>query len=100
MTTGILHSERSRELLSKRILRVLESWPEPYRTVFVRSHYWGDTAEMISASTEMTPAEVSQMLECCDQQLLAALRPFRGENDSHDGADLEQLSIPQRGLCC
>jgi len=100
MTTGAMHSERGRELLSKRILKILESWPEPCRMVFVRSHYWGDTAEMISASLDMTPAEISQMLERCDQQLLVALRPFREENGSPCRADCERLGAPQRSLCC
>ena len=100
MTTGALYSERGRELLSKRILKILESWPEPYRMVFVRSHYWGDTAEMISASLEMTPAEVSQMLERCDQKLLAALRPFREQNGSPGAADCQRLGASQRSLCC
>ncbi len=100
MSTGALHSEQSRELLSRRILEVLESWPESYRLVFIRSHYWGDTAEMISASTEMTPADVSQMLEHCDQMLLAALRPFREETGEPDPADHEPFRIPARNLYC
>jgi DNA-directed RNA polymerase specialized sigma24 family protein len=100
MTTGALYSERGRELLSKRILKILESWPEPYRMVFVRSHYWGDTAEMISASLDLTPAEVSQMLERCDQKLLSALRPFREENGSRGLADSQRLGAPQHSLFC
>jgi len=100
MSTGALHSERGRELLSQRILEVLDSWPEPYRLVFIRSHYWGDTAEMISASTDMTAADVSQMLELCDQSLLAALRPFREETGDPDQAGHERFSVPSRDLYC
>jgi hypothetical protein len=100
MSTGVLHSERGRELLSQRIFEVLESWPEPYRLIFIRSHYWGDTAEMISASTDMTPADVSQTLERCDQMLLAALRPFREETGDPEQAGRERLTVPCRDLYC
>jgi DNA-directed RNA polymerase specialized sigma24 family protein len=98
MSTGALHSERGRELLSQRILEVLESWPEPYRLVFIKSHYWGDAAEMISASMDMTLADVSQMLERCDQQLLAALRPFREEAGDPDQSDHDRFKAPSRDL--
>jgi len=100
MSMGALHSERGRELLSQRILEVLDSWPEHYRQVFIRSHYWGDTAEMISASMGMTLAEVSQMLECCDQKLLAALRPFRDEAGDPDQAGHEPFEVSSRDLRC
>jgi DNA-directed RNA polymerase specialized sigma24 family protein len=100
MSSGALHSERGRELLSQRIFEVLDSWPETCRIVFIRSHYWGDTAEMISASMDMRPADVSQMLERCDQMLLAALRPFREEAGDPDQAGRERLTVPPRDLYC
>ena len=100
MSTGALHSERGRELLSQRILEVLESWPESYRLVFIRSHYWGDTAEMISASMEMTPTEVSQLLDHCDQLLLAALRPLREEKGDPESAGDDPYRVPVRDLYC
>lgn len=100
MSSGALHSERGRELLSQRIFEIIESWPEPYRLVFIRSHYWGDTAEMISGSMDMTPADVCLMLERCDQMLRAALRPFREETGDLEHGPPERSGVPSRHLYC
>jgi hypothetical protein len=100
MSSGALHSERGRELLSQRIFEVIESWPETYRLVFIRSHYWGDNAEMISASMDMTPADVCLALERCDQMLRAALRPFREETGDSDQGPPERFGVPSRHLYC
>ncbi len=100
MSSGALHSERGRELLSQRIFEVIESWPDSHRLVFIRSHYWGETAEMISASMDMTPEDVSLVLEQCDQMLRASLRPFREDSGEPDPAVPERLGIPSRHLYC
>jgi DNA-directed RNA polymerase specialized sigma24 family protein len=100
MSRGAMHSERGRELLSQRIFEVIESWPEPHRLVFIRSHYWGETAGMISASLDMTPADVSLVLEQCDQMLRAALRPFREDTGYSDQAVPDRFGTPSRHLYC
>lgn len=100
MYRGVMYSDLSRELLSQRIFEVIESWPEPHRPVFIRSHYWGETAEKISASMDMTPAEVSLVLEQCDQMLRAALRPFREDTGVPDREVPNRFGIPPRHLYC
>jgi RNA polymerase sigma factor (sigma-70 family) len=70
-------SSRERELLSRVILRALESWPERDRQIFVEIHYEGHTIESISREIGISAQEADSILERCEQDLYGALRRFR-----------------------
>ena len=70
-------NETERELLSKEILRTLNSWPEFHRRIFSEVHYDGKSVEGVAAAWAMHPAEVDSMLEDCERRLWKALRIMR-----------------------
>ncbi len=84
MPAAAVASYRNRELLSQRILEILDSWPELHRQVFVRAHYWGDTAETISTTSGLQVGEVRTILTRCERRLCRELRPFR-----HDAVETD-----------
>ena len=67
---------RFRELLRRAILNGLESFREPHRHVFVRSHYGGESIKRISASMGLGEQEVRSMLQECDLSLCRSVRVF------------------------
>ncbi len=77
MPTAAFTSHPNRELLSQRILEILNSWPELHRQIFMRAHYWGDTAETISLTLDLQVGEVRTILVKCEHRLHRELRPFR-----------------------
>ncbi len=77
MSAAAVASYRNREHLSQRILEILDSWSELHRHVFVRAHYWGDTAETISRTLDLQAGEVRAILNKCERRLCTELRPFR-----------------------
>lgn len=70
-------NETERELLSKAILRTLDSWPEFHRRIFSEVHYDGKSVEGVAAAWAMHPTEVDAVLEDCERRLWKALRILR-----------------------
>lgn len=98
MEGTIFDMEKTRELLSERIMEVLRSWPELNRRVFVRSHYQGESVEDISVSLGLNAIQVRQILENCDRKLRAALKSFRIGNVIENTPDtLQAISFASRG---
>ena len=92
MSAAAVTSYRNRELLSQRILEILNSWPELHRQVFVRVHYWGDTAETISRTLGLQVGEVRTILTRCERRLCRELRPLREDaaETDHSGPHLQK----------
>jgi len=71
-----LISEHERELLSRAILRTLDSWPKLHQQIFSEAHYHGKSPEAISGSLGVSPDSVRQILRDCEAQLRRALKSF------------------------
>jgi len=84
MAAAAVTTHDNRELLSQRILEILDSWPEIHRQIFIRAHYWGDTPDMISGAMGLVPAKVQTILDQCERWLYAELRPLRRDTCSPD----------------
>lgn len=74
-------SEHERELLSRAILRTLETWPQLHRQIFSEAHYRGKSPETISSSLGVSPDRVREILRECETGLRKALKSFC-ENDA------------------
>src|SRR5881409_1917242 len=69
--------DNHRELLAQAIVNELQSWPEPYRDLFVQVHYHGrsvlDAADLMGLDIR----HVNGILVECELKLRAALAVFR-----------------------
>jgi DNA-directed RNA polymerase specialized sigma24 family protein len=98
MEGAIFGMDKTRELLSERIVEALRSWPELHRRVFVQSHYRGESLEEISVSLGLKAIEVRQILENCDRRLRVALKSFRLGNVIENPSDtLQAISFAANG---
>jgi DNA-directed RNA polymerase specialized sigma24 family protein len=77
MASISLSLAQSRELLSRAIVRALESWPDTHRRAFVCSHYSGDSPEAIAKTLGKTTGEVRWILEQCDHWLRNSLHELK-----------------------
>ena len=77
MASISLKLAENRDLLSRAIVRALESWPETHRRVFIRSHYSGDSPEVIATSFGKTTSEVRWILEQCEHWLRTSLHELK-----------------------
>jgi len=76
---AVAHSglDNHRELLAQAIVNELQSWPEPYRDLFVQVHYRGCSVLDAAHSMGLDIHHVNGILVECELKLRAAVAVFR-----------------------
>jgi DNA-directed RNA polymerase specialized sigma24 family protein len=69
--------EREREILSRTIVRTLDSWPETHRRIFTEIHYRGKSIESVASAFAIEQSEVYALLEECERKLRHSLQLLR-----------------------
>jgi DNA-directed RNA polymerase specialized sigma24 family protein len=82
MASWMPDTERERELLSRTIVRTLDSWPETHRRIFAEIHYRGKSIESVASAFAMQQSEVYALLEECERKLRHSLRLLRVKQGS------------------
>jgi DNA-directed RNA polymerase specialized sigma24 family protein len=77
MASRMTDTEKERELLSRTIVRTLDSWPEAHRRIFAETHYRGKSIESVASAFAMQPSEVYALLKECERKLRHSLQLLR-----------------------
>ena len=95
---AVAHSglDNHRELLAQAIVNELQSWPEPYRDLFVQVHYHGRSLLDAAHLMGLDIRQVNGILVECELKLRASLAVFRNtqpESSSDCGHHFSQFVL-------